>query len=244
MPFQQPYTLGFTPGDLIYGLAPMRAKLVIHFGFTIQGPATVDQYRRSQMESEAYKKIDRTTWKSFLRENEAHSRYGRYSQFIRKYNSDEEEFADHSSSVEQNSAWRAKSKFGMEWTIKNGRGTIHFVLDGIDMAAVVTKTHLFTDVNGDVQAQDLPRGPSQGAEDKERTITHSELRWIYRNRTNPLVVASVQFWRTNPLTNNILPCEPPWINGPHTVVMPTSGAVKTWPQAWAIYKPKVERAIF
>jgi hypothetical protein len=66
MPFNQPFNWNFTDGDLIYGLAPSRRSLVIHFGATIlniKGPSTVDQYRRGQMST--LRKQDRTAWRSF-----------------------------------------------------------------------------------------------------------------------------------------------------------------------------------
>jgi hypothetical protein len=242
MPFNQPFNWNFTDGDLIYGLAPSRRSLVIHFGATIlniKGPSTVDQYRRGQMST--LRKQDRTAWRSFLRENEAHKRYGRYVEAIRAYNNDEEKFAEaNQNAAVQNAAWRAKSKFGMEWTLKNQRGHIHFVLDAIDMAAVVTKTHEFTDPHGIVLAHDLPRGKAPTGVDKERTITHSELRWVYRNRSNPLVQARVQFWIT---AGNIHPCGPPWENNVTTTTMP-SGAVITWRRAWQAYNPTQERNAF
>jgi hypothetical protein len=245
MPFTPVYKSTFTDGDLVYGLATTRSKLVIRFAaalLTLGGPATVDQYRKGTMPN--MRKKDRTTWRAFLRENEAHKRYGRYGQAIRSFDNDEEKFAEATtSSAVQNAAWRAKSKFGMEWTLKNQRGQIHFVLDDIDMAAVVTKTHRYTDpVSGNVLAQDQPRGKAPTEGEKERTITHSELRWIYRNRQNPLVQAGVQFWITTGGTIN--PCGPPWTNHLSMTTMPTNGRVITWQQAWAIYKPETEPNTF
>jgi hypothetical protein len=243
MPFAPPYKTTFTAGDLIYGLATTRSKLVFHLGaqiMTVGGPATVDQYRTSSMSQ--LTKQDRRDWRSFLQENETHVKYGRYRRAIRGFDNNEEEFASSGvSSAVQNAAWRAKSKFGMEWTLKNGRGHIHFVLDDIDMGAVVTKTHQFVDGNGVVVAQDLPRGKAPPEGEKERTITHSELRWIYRNRQNPLVQGGVQFWRT---TGGVIqPCGPPWDNHLLTVTMP-SGSVLTWRNAWRAYRPTTEKNAF
>jgi hypothetical protein len=241
MPFHPLFKTTFTAGDLIYGLATERPKLVVHLGagiLTAGGPATVDQYRASTIK--VLRVQDQRDWKSFLRANETHSRYGRYMIAIRAYSDDEEKFAEQADARKQNAAWRAKSKFGMEWTISNARGHIHFVLDGIDMGAVVTKTHRFVDGNGVVLAQDMPRGKASIPDDKERTITHSELRWIYRNRANPLVQQRVQFWRT---AANIQTCIPPWEDQTVMTTLP-SGAAMSWAQAWRIYKPVEERAIF
>ncbi|WP_432721010.1 hypothetical protein R0381_002764 [Jeongeupia wiesaeckerbachi] len=171
-----------------------------------------------------------------------HAKYGRYMTELKKHGMNETAFAGKVSDVISNSAFRAKSKFGMEWTIKKNEGRdvhsihsavhIHFVLDSMDMAAVVTKTHRFEDSNQNVLAQDLPRGKSKPGDDRIRTITHSELRWIYRNRNNPLVQQSVQFWKDKD------PCCPPWDNDGETVKLP-SGKDVSWKAAWTIYKPSM-----
>lgn len=243
MPFTAPYKTNFTPGDLIYGLAPSRVPLVVHFGAAIMawnGPATVDQYRATAMAQ--LHRTHRTTWRAFMRANEEHPKYQRYMQAIRAHNNDEDAYAPTVRAALQNAAWRAKSKFGMEWTIANARGHIHFVLDAIDMGAVVTKTHRFVDPGGQVLAQDNPRGKAPADGDKERTITHSELRWVYRNRTNPQVQQRVQFWRT-PAGAAIAPCGPPWDDAVTQVAMP-SGAVVNCRQAWLAYHPTTERNAF
>lgn len=242
MPFNPLYKSSFSAGDLIYGLATARPRLVIKLGVDIlnaKGPSTVDQYRKSTME--AMSKHDRKDWKTFLSDNEKHSKYGVYMQLIRSHNNNEESFAGAGvSEAAQNAAWRAKSKFGMEWTIKNQRGHIHFVLDDIDMGAVVTKTHRFA-ANGVVLAQDSPRGKAGPGVSKERTITHSELRWIYRNRANPIVQNRVQFWLTR--NGTISPCEPPWLNATSHTRMP-SGKLLSWAHSWQAYKPTAEKGKF
>ncbi|MBV9791733.1 MAG: hypothetical protein JOZ51_26310 [Chloroflexi bacterium] len=242
MPFNVPYKLTFTAGDLIYGLSAARPELVKRLAvgiLTVGGPATVDQYRKSSMED--LTKQDRQAWKSFLQDNQVHKRYGRYHQAIRSYNNDEEKFAQGGARAAlQNSAWRAKSKFGMEWTLSNQRGHIHFMLDQIDMGAVVSKTHLFT-AGTTVLAQDTPQGKAPNGVDKERTITHSELRWIYRNRNNPLVQGRIQFWMTT--AGTVQACAPPWLNTAQTTTLPTVGVV-TWQQAWLTYVPTAEPNAF
>jgi hypothetical protein len=246
MPFTPPYIGFYTPGDLIYGLRTTRSKLVIHFGAAIiaggSGVQTVDQYRKSLVLLRP--KAERTTWRQFMRDNEAHPRYSGYAHLVRRYDNDEEAFsAAEASAALQNAAWRAKSKFGLEWTLRGNRGHIHFVLDDIDMGAVVTKTHNFTDpLTGNVLAQDLPRGKApDDARDKERTITHSELRWIYRNRANPLVSGGIQFWLS--VHGAIAPCGPPWDNAALNTTLP-SAAVMSWQHAWRIYHPTTERNAF
>lgn len=238
MPFRNPFKLNFENGDLIYGLAPERPNLVKHFGVQIinaGGVATVDQYRKNLVQQGGHK-----IWQEFLRANEVHRKYNKYMVMIRAFNSDEELFSESATPEKINAAWRAKSKFGMEWTIGQQRGHVHFVLDGIDMGAVVTKTHLFEDENGAVLARDSPRGKPFDTHAKERTITHSELRWIYRNRDNPLVQERVQFWQ---LAGFIRPCVPPWENHTNMTSFP-SGRVISWATAWREYAPATVRAAF
>lgn len=241
MPFNAPFRRQFQAGDLIYGLATTRTALVIEFGVDIinsGGLATVDQFRKSMAGSNSPEQ--KALWKNFLSDNEIHPKYGRYMRHIRAFNNDEEYFAENTSALKQNDAWRAKSKFGMEWTISQQRGHIHFVLDEIDIGAVVTKTHRYEE-NGQVLAQDLPRGKSTSGESKERTITHSELRWIYRNRNNPLVQAQVQFWLTT--GGRLTPCVAPWENSSKAATMP-SGSQLTWQNAWKVYRPRLEPVDF
>lgn len=177
-----------------------------------------------------------------------HAKYGRYIPALQGYGMNEEAFASAVDNVASNSAFRAKSKFGMEWTARKNAGLdansstagvhIHFALDDIDMAAVVTKTHRFEDQSHNVLAEDLPKGKSKKNEDKVRTITHSELRWIYRNRGNPLVQRSIQFWL------NQVACGPPWENDTETTTLPTNRRVVSWRTAWTLYKPSLTHNSF
>jgi hypothetical protein len=239
MPFTQPFKFDFTDGDLIYGLAPMRRTLALHFAAnsSATGPVTVDQYKKGM--------VDPAAFKTFLQQNEADKKYNRFAQAIRAHDNDEEKFASRSSDVQTNSVWRAKSKFGMSWTIDNRRGHIHFLLDQIDMAAVVTKTHSFANPQNpaEILARDRPQGkapPSPSpvlVSDKERTITHSELRWLYRNRRRPEVAERVQFWHTT--SQGCRPCLPPWdAQNLNTTVL--NGQQTLWAVAWAHYVPTAE----
>lgn len=75
-----------------------------------------------------------------------------------------------------------KCKGGLYWvsTLKDDT-TVHYILDGIDFHRML---------NSSVSHQ--------------KSITDSELRWIFRNRHNPQVQKHVQFWL------NGLPTTPPW----------------------------------
>ena len=75
---------------------------------------------------------------------------------------------------------------GLNLFLLKGRN-VHFVLDGIDMDKVPTKSH----------SKDRDDGQS-------RSITGAELRWIYKHRNEQIVQDHVQFWfKKKPTT-------PPW----------------------------------
>jgi hypothetical protein len=255
MPFNSPFKNTYTSGDLVYGFSPSRRRLIMKFVNEIStgdGRAvTVDMFKKSVAIAEGAPTVAKASWQQFLAKNKKHPQYKDYYSKIAKYGFDDESFANdpQATDVELNAAWRAKSKFGLDWALRNKVGHIHFVLDDIDMAAVVTKTHKFTDAAGKVLAEDDPRGKAPGGIDKERTITHSELRWVYRNRKNPLVSQGVQFWLSN-TAGTILPCGAPWDDAVRETTMPSSkggtetGAVKKWKDAWSAYKPTKERSEF
>ncbi|MBS7696930.1 MULTISPECIES: hypothetical protein [unclassified Chelatococcus] len=91
---------------------------------------------------------------------------------------------------------RRKCKGGLHWAA-TGKFTIaaHFILDQLDMAAVVEKNATW---HGGRKLDFKDKG------DKSRSCTGSELRWIYRNQTDALVRNTVQFWK------QFRPVAPPW----------------------------------
>jgi hypothetical protein len=104
-----------------------------------------------------------------------------------------------------NREWRLKSKGALYYFTRVANKHVHFQLDGIDMTEVVNKSHNY----GPPQGRDNPVGKaSPGDHDtKKRTITHAELRWIFRNKVFPEVREHIQFWLNNAC------CEPPWVGG-------------------------------
>lgn len=74
-----------------------------------------------------------------------------------------------------------KCKAALAWMTSGRIGHIHFILDGIDVDAVIDKR------------------PAGG-----RSVTACELRWIYRNRFKTEVQEGIQFWRHGS------PVSPPW----------------------------------
>ncbi|MFX1688135.1 hypothetical protein [Paraburkholderia sp. A2RI-6] len=113
--------------------------------------------------------------------------------------------------VKNNRDWRIKSKGSLYWATIDVHKHVHFILDGIDMDEVVHKTH----TTGPMHGRDTPSGTPSSQ--KTRTITHAELRWIYRNKVLPQVREHVQFWL------NGVCCEPPW---------------RTDPGLWSHYVPR------
>jgi hypothetical protein len=67
---------------------------------------------------------------------------------------------------------------------------LHFVLDNLDLSEVTNKN----------RAGEFKNSP----EDKVRTVTAAELRWIYRYKDDPRTQENVQFWIKG------TKCCPPW----------------------------------
>jgi hypothetical protein len=114
-----------------------------------------------------------------------------------------------------NQLWRKKSKGGLYYAcfFSPNDIVVHYCLDGLDLDKVIGKS---------VSSIDTPS--THAPVNKQRAITSSELRWIYRNRYIPNVRERIQFWRPN-LAGFYVPCTPPW----------------EWPIAeggdWSQYKP-------
>lgn len=123
-----------------------------------------------------------------------------------------------------NEAIRRKCKAGIEWAVTN-QLSVHFVLDYLDLNAVVGKNW-----NG----KNRDRSATSSVV-KNRSITGSELRWIYRNRANPQVRQHVQFWIMGE------PCPPPWEADTVAPIKPSRLETVTYMKnAWAGYVPTRE----
>ncbi|CAH1671723.1 MULTISPECIES: hypothetical protein [unclassified Chelatococcus] len=118
--------------------------------------------------------------------------------------------------LDYNTWSRKKSKFGLFWNAHNGLNTTaHFILDDLDLLDVIKKNN-----EGD-------SCPEMGI--KGRSITGAELRWIYRNRYDPKVQRSVQFWL------NGEPSYPPWEAGFD------EGRVFARSEYWTLYRPRSQQ---
>jgi hypothetical protein len=128
--------------------------------------------------------------------------------------------------AETNENIRRKCKAGLEWGVSR-KGQVHFVLDDLDLEAVVKKNY---------QGKNPDRDASDGVL-KNRSVTGSELRWIYRNRKRKVVQDHIQFW------NKESPCLPPW-EGAVKICLYKNGTllkeVEFLPGIWATYIPKHE----
>lgn len=209
MPFSKPFR-DYAAGDLFYGLGWRRAALMQQLaqGAIPHGEALgwIDLflYPVNQYQTAAAQNLNA----SFAATLTGHAKYSRALD------------AD-LTGIEGNSAWRAKSKGGLLWATSVAHKHVHFCLDGLVMTDVVGKSY---PGRGPSQiGRDTPAGTPP--DEKERSITGSELRWIYRNRRNPEVSALIQFWRYDSFHKRWAQCTPPW----------------EWHNSvWAAYNPRHE----
>ncbi|CAM3585098.1 hypothetical protein BOSP111201_13750 [Bordetella sputigena] len=182
MPFHPPFKQCFERGDLVYGLARQRSRYAFDYpqfrdaqdyvGETGEPNfSRIDQYAAiatERWEQQYFKKAVPPNQADFLASIERHPKY-------RKALSAKQATVQ---------AVARKCKAGLAWAAES-RISVHFVLDQLDMAQVVGKSH--------------PR-------DKDaKSYTGCELRWVYRNRHNPAVQQAIQFWREG------APTLPPWV---------------------------------
>ncbi|GJI90802.1 hypothetical protein [Duganella hordei] len=210
MPFHMPYR-NYAPGDLFYGLGWRRAALMQQLTQATGMPSGdrlgwIDLFLFPINQYQAPEAIQLNT--SFAETLTNHPKYNRALD------------GDHVG-IEGNAEWRAKSKGGLLWATTVANKHVHFCLDGLVMDQVVGKSYpgrLGTGVG-----RDSP--PGTPAHEKERSITGSELRWLYRWRRNPQVSSLIQFWRYDSFHKKWVQCSPPW----------------EWHNSvWATYNPTTE----
>ena len=111
-------------------------------------------------------------------------------------------------------------KAGLEYTAGEGRGHIYFILDDLDMTAVVKK--LRYNKGGDAAFNPkLKVDPKTRASVKD--ITPAELRYLYRHRKDATMMSNVSFWLGGSQV------KPPW---------------ELAPALWKHYKPYSEMNAF
>lgn len=199
--YQSPivYNKSFKNGDLVYGLSAQRGNYIYrNTDFAGAKPefnvSTIDQYRLNPIDRLyngrfAYPSF--TSSSSFETSVRNHEKYRQIMENANPY----------SQSFDRNTYFSRKCKAGINWAKESGN-TVHYILDDINMDVVIHK-HYY-----------LQQGHSDA-----NSISGSELRWIYRNRHDPGVQKSVQFWR------NGRPANAPWVDSP---------------EKWSQYKPKSE----
>ncbi|MBS7699094.1 MULTISPECIES: hypothetical protein [unclassified Chelatococcus] len=177
MPFEPPFKQGFNPGDIFFGLGTFTICKLKTYGHIIS--PDLDQQllniKRYLINGEKKTRFTPSDNSEFVAGILEHEKYRKATDL----------------SYPDFIRWRKKSKFGLYWyTRGESSAAVHFFLDQMNLKAVIKKKH------GEDYVDELGG--------KHRSITGSELRWIYRNRHDPQVQKSVQFWR------NGLPDYAPW----------------------------------
>jgi hypothetical protein len=226
MPFQDPWRT-YQQGDLFYGLNTPRNNLVTYLRdvkkVNIADTYIVDQYALFVGEKVGPLQTALKYDQDFINCLNNHAKYntavGQDLNTMAKttITGYPDQLRVHDAAVA-----KRKSKGGLEYILRNTTYHIHFVLTGLNMEQIPAKTF---DGAGGKGVPDLPQGKSsRDWKDKTRSITGAELRWVYRNRNDPVVRAKVQFWL------GINPCGPPW----------EAPSDPNWVKAWAAYHPTHE----
>jgi hypothetical protein len=100
-------------------------------------------------------------------------------------------------------------KEGIAWATKAKRQKVFFILDGVDMKAVVEKKKIHFDKQGTRVFAFLNKRDATG--DDARDITSAELRSVHRRWHDPQISGgAVTFWKGG----NEQPAKPPWVEDP------------------------------
>jgi hypothetical protein len=194
MPFMEPWVNEVREGDLVFGVSNDEKTIgKAVFLKTHQNGVSMTQYNVTNIEN----MFSQTPQGNAAQFDHALAGHKKYSQAT--------------GADDSNEVFRWKCKGGLYWAtfIETQAIKVHFVLDDLDLKQVVKKSNS-SDIKG--------RNSCFRQVEKSRSVTGSELRWIYRNRAHPGVRQRIQFWL------NDAPCGPPWVsNG----------------RLWARYKPKV-----
>jgi len=217
MPFTTPYR-NYKAGDLLYGLAHNRGGLAKAMGIKGGDVYTIDQYGimsdyRAPTLAQNKLKFDAEFIEAL--------RNGDKTQIILDTDLNDPGFwkADRNNAI---NIARRKCKAGLDYITHHTQHHIHFCLDGLNMVQVANK-------NYDGKAGGVADDPGKwgGAwNTKARSITGAELRWVYRNRFDPVVRARIQFWKLS--ANRWRQCPPPWED---------SDRSQQERDAFAVYKP-------
>lgn len=210
MPMEMPWRTSYVPGDYIFGYASSIGEFIRAH----RNEGATDECKIQVLDTDRFGAFDgrgkKDDKEAFFNSVERHPKYAGVLSDSGKDFRAPALAGLKPGAVKNNREWRIKSKASLYWLTMDAKRHVHFVLDGIDMREVVHKTHF----DGPLHGQDTPHN---NPDTKTRTITHAELRWLYRNKVFPQVRAYVQFW----LGNNCV--EPPW---------------RTDPGLWGLYVPR------
>ena len=228
MPFQAPWR-DYQAGDLFYGVAaPNKGRNVVIQTLAVNGKlnpndvVTIDQYdiladaRGSSVNGNPLKHDQ-----DFITALQANPKYKTIV----------------GTDLTDGSLWKAapamttaiakrKCKGGLDYITRHTQYHVHFCLQDLDLVQAASKSY-----HGSKGGKaDDPQGQRDGVHSmfKMRSITGAELRWVYRNRRDPLVMGKIQFWDGSPMPYR---CPPPWddLNQPQDVR-----------SAWSCYFPTHE----
>ncbi len=168
----------YQPGDLVYGLGKIY----------IEDPDASPRYRYSQLPQ--FEATREGAWTI--------DQYPVVEEELGKGNVPKPKYLDHfigalkqhnkygkilDSVRDRGKTWKRKCKAGLHWATHSEEPIIyvHFILDGLDVENALNKKPPYGD-----------------------SVTASELRWLYRNRSDQQVRDRVQFWHQE------RPVMPPW----------------------------------
>lgn len=232
VPFSDPWR-DYQYGDILFGLADERHQLAEHVGIVDDDTVyTIDQYDIADVAASGNNGLNGPGLKYDRNFIDALKRHPKHRNIVDKkiiFDAGDPEYREdilvykhpifplYPFPVKPAEIAKQKCKAGLDYFIRRTENHVHFCLDGIDMLSVPKKNYLNEDVF------DYPIGKSTDKSDvKVRSITGSELRWVFRNRLDHRVQARVQFWQNN------IQVVPPW-HPPHPVA---------WRRAWAAYIPE------
>lgn len=221
MPFKPPFKNKYTTGDLIYGLGETRDEYVNEYSIfkslkdNRSIVAVIDSYAvtKSEREEQEYSQdpVARNQ-RDFIAVLQNHPKYrsAYEAESFSLLQNDTEWVYDDPAEIAR------KCKAGLYWASQQQQFHVHFLLDDINFEEVVCKSHTkdytFNNVKDFLYAESLQmqgtvkidaNHPDRKV--RSKSLTSSELRWLYRNRNDKKVQETIQFWYKGK------PCSPPWV---------------------------------
>lgn len=185
----------FQPGDLIYGLNAERDRYTIPVTNLAPGLFTtiddLNAYYLGVLKGQKY-----GTRQPDIRTDKRAGQHAKQFQDHLERQTKSPVLHPSGTKYDVHTRLRRASKQGIAFTVNQGR-KIHFALDWIDLDDVINKNRSGEDNQG-----------THANQDKERAITGAELRFIYRNRKDPLYQQNVVFYQSGKIV------KAPWDEDP------------------------------